>query len=204
MFNTDLSKILHEKMNSRLHFKKLRQELKINSSEYNWGSYQFSIFLNLMKLINIDPNQSIIASYVPFQSELNLNLKAKNNWIFPKTSINNSLKWFFLKESTPLSLNKYSLIEAENTECFDLEEIEKFNTNFQFQNFKKNKIIVFVPGLAADKSNYRLGYGNGYYDRFISKYRDIIITILALPSKDFIVEHLPIETHDEKIDYVIY
>ena len=37
--------------------------------------------------------------------------------------------------------------------------------------------LVFVPLLAYDKNGYRVGYGKGYYDRFLVKCREDVIKI---------------------------
>ncbi len=60
--------------------------------------------------------------------------------------------------------------------------------------------LVIVPALMADKNGYRLGYGGGYYDRFLGVVN--VKTICALP-KELIVEELPHEDYDIKIDYII-
>ena len=62
--------------------------------------------------------------------------------------------------------------------------------------------LVIVPALMADKNGYRLGYGGGFYDRFISKYGNKFITICAIP-KELLVEKLPTERFDKKIDCII-
>ena len=60
--------------------------------------------------------------------------------------------------------------------------------------------LIFVPALMADKNNYRLGYGKGYYDRFLEKTNAITVVPLA---KELIAENLPIEEYDKKIDFII-
>ncbi len=62
--------------------------------------------------------------------------------------------------------------------------------------------IVIVPAVAYDKNCYRLGYGGGYYDRFLSSLKEDTIFIgLAF---DFqICDIIPKEEHDIQLDYVI-
>ena len=60
--------------------------------------------------------------------------------------------------------------------------------------------LIFVPALMVDKNNYRLGYGKGFYDRFLTKTN--AKTIVPI-SKNLIVETLPIEFHDQKVDFII-
>lgn len=65
----------------------------------------------------------------------------------------------------------------------------------------KEKIdLVIVPALCCDKNNYRLGYGGGFYDRFLEKFFGT--TICCLPNI-FIVDTIFPEKHDKKIDLII-
>ncbi len=61
---------------------------------------------------------------------------------------------------------------------------------------------VFVPGAAFDKLGNRLGYGGGYYDRFFERLRDTTPK-LALAFSCQIVESIPIEAFDKKVDVLI-
>ncbi len=71
---------------------------------------------------------------------------------------------------------------------------------------KSNKITEFgcslciVPALSFDKSGCRLGYGGGYYDRFLS---DKSIDTLGLCYEDCISESLPAEEHDIIINSIL-
>lgn len=60
--------------------------------------------------------------------------------------------------------------------------------------------IVIVPALAVDKNNYRLGYGGGFYDRFLSKIKTF--KIVCIP-KEFIVDTVYPEEFDIPVDLVI-
>lgn len=65
----------------------------------------------------------------------------------------------------------------------------------------KNLIdLVIVPALCCDKQNYRLGYGGGFYDRFLTN--SIAKTIVCLP-KELIVETIYPESHDIAIDIIV-
>ena len=60
--------------------------------------------------------------------------------------------------------------------------------------------LVIVPALMADKNGYRLGYGGGYYDRFLGA--NEVKTLCVLP-KELVVDELPYDDYDIKIDYII-
>jgi 5-formyltetrahydrofolate cyclo-ligase len=59
--------------------------------------------------------------------------------------------------------------------------------------------IALVPALAADRTGNRLGYGGGYYDRFLQANR--IFSIAAVLAS-CLVDSLPAEPHDAKVSAV--
>ena len=61
--------------------------------------------------------------------------------------------------------------------------------------------LVVVPALSVDKFNYRLGYGGGFYDRFLEEYKNL--KSVCLIHRKFVVERLPIESFDRKVDFII-
>lgn len=62
--------------------------------------------------------------------------------------------------------------------------------------------LVIVPALAVDKNGYRLGYGGGFYDRFLAGMGENVCKIVCLPHR-FIVETVFPEKHDIKIDKIV-
>ena len=66
-----------------------------------------------------------------------------------------TLSHFFLDEDTKIALNKFGVPEPVNAE-------EVLETELD---------LIFVPMLISDENNYRVGYGKGYYDRFLSNCR---------------------------------
>ncbi len=97
----------------------------------------------------------------------------------------------------------------------------KFEMNFYFWNLKdplhvnkygipepksKTKVIpgiLLVPMVAFDKRLNRLGYGGGYYDRFLKKYekKNIIKIGLAIACQK--VKKVPLNSFDKKMDYIL-
>ena len=63
-----------------------------------------------------------------------------------------------------------------------------------------SRSFCIVPALSFDKNGCRLGYGGGYYDRFLC---DKSIDTLGLCFEDCISEKLPAEKHDIKINSVL-
>jgi 5-formyltetrahydrofolate cyclo-ligase len=70
-------------------------------------------------------------------------------------------------------------------------------------------LLIIVPGLAFDRSGHRLGRGKGYYDRFLSELKNSSagnnsqnITIVGLCVKEQLVDHIPTEDYDQKVDAI--
>ncbi len=61
---------------------------------------------------------------------------------------------------------------------------------------------VIVPGVAFDRAGGRLGYGGGYYDRFLSRLPQRPLLIGAAFSCQ-LVEDLPTEPHDHRLDLLV-
>lgn len=60
--------------------------------------------------------------------------------------------------------------------------------------------ICIVPGLSFDSQGYRLGYGRGYYDRFLSKFKG---TSIGLCYEALVSESLPTDAYDKNVNYLI-
>ncbi|UAM97074.1 5-formyltetrahydrofolate cyclo-ligase [Polaribacter litorisediminis] len=65
----------------------------------------------------------------------------------------NTLTHFYLEENTEIVISKHGIPEPKNAESVLETEID----------------LVFVPLLISNNDNYRIGYGKGFYDRFLSK-----------------------------------
>ena len=60
--------------------------------------------------------------------------------------------------------------------------------------------VCLVPGLVFDKAGYRVGYGKGYYDRFLSTYPG---TKLGIVYSDFILDRVPRGRFDRRVDTLV-
>lgn len=62
--------------------------------------------------------------------------------------------------------------------------------------------LAILPGIGFDTNGTRLGYGGGYYDRLLKEiHRDLYLVALAYELQ--IVDYIPAESHDVKIDKII-
>lgn len=90
-------------------------------------------------------------------------------------------------------------------ELLDIEDVKKSNINILEPNGKEYKgeiDEIVVPGLAFDIEGHRVGYGGGYYDKFLEKRTNI--KTYSLLFKEQIIEESFEESHDIKIDHLLY
>ena len=130
-----------------------------------------------------------IFAYYPLPFEVNISLLFKDiskNWFLPKIKGDN-LKFY-----------EYEYGDKLNTGAFNVLEPAKFFSTEIYPD------LIIVPALCVDKNNYRLGYGKGYYDRFLEKYSEENSPITISPIFSCLITNsLPIEMNDKKIDIII-
>ena len=146
-------------------------------------------FLKFLK--NIKLNNKIIGGYYPYNYEIDgmqiLKEFEKKNYIIslPKLKKNSQMDFFYWSTKDPLTINKYGIPEP-------------------ISNKVKYPDILLVPLVAYDKNLNRIGYGGGFYDRYIKKIKKNkkIITIgLAYSFQK--VKKIPINEYDIKLDFIV-
>ena len=60
--------------------------------------------------------------------------------------------------------------------------------------------VCFVPGLVYDRSGYRLGYGKGFYDRYLSAFSGCKIGVVY---SDYIIPSVPRGRYDVTVDILL-
>ncbi len=60
--------------------------------------------------------------------------------------------------------------------------------------------LIIVPGLAFDRRGNRIGFGAGYYDRFLAR---VTASKIGLAYDFQILDHLPSDPHDIRLDLLV-
>lgn len=98
---------------------------------------------------------------------------------------------------------------SDALDTFEISEVREFRLNSWGIPFPIGAVevlpdkiqLVLIPLLAFDKKGYRIGYGKGYYDKFLSKIPQSVLKVgLAFFPPETI---LPSESHDIGMNYCI-
>ena len=128
-----------------------------------------------------------VASFLPLPHEFELNATADESWIFPYIDTGNCLRWF--SKTKDLAPNRFGILEPPREATFEFSDLKKF-------------VLVFVPSLTVDAKGFRLGYGKGFYDRFLNENRQKVVSVCCTHSQ-FLFDTLPTEDHDSAVDALV-
>ncbi|MCP1145229.1 5-formyltetrahydrofolate cyclo-ligase [Lysinibacillus endophyticus] len=113
--------------------------------------------------------------------------KADKNVVVPKcNSKNRTMQFYKIENFNQLEIVYMDLREPipDLTELVSAEQIN----------------CMIVPGIVFDKSGYRIGYGGGYYDRYLERFEGQLIS-LAFHFQ--VVESVPKDSHDIPVNVII-
>ncbi len=170
--------------------KKLRNKILIRrKNDFKSVNFKYYLLKNILKKLNLLENKKI-GAYFPINYEIDclgiLKQLEKSGYkiSLPITRKGNKMDFFEWSSEDPLLIGKFGIPEP----------------------LLKKKIypdVLLVPLVAFNKDKFRLGYGGGYYDRYIQKIKKIkkILTVgIAFSFQQ--VKKLPINAYDEKLDFI--
>ena len=158
----------------------------------NYFNINENFFLPLVKILKKKPKKKIFISlYYPSFFEIdvmkivNLEYFKKSNFLLPAIDKNDSMNFYTWRKSDVLTLKKNGIPEP----------------------IKSKKIlpdVILLPLLVFDKNKNRLGYGKGFYDKYLFKYSKIKKMLSVGVAFSFQKYHkLPVNKRDYKLDYII-
>ena len=143
-------------------------------------------FLKINKL-----NFKSIGGYYPSNYEIDdlniLDLLEKKNFkvSLPIIKKNNQMNFYSWSRNDPLKINKFGIPEPVSSKIFHPD-------------------ILLVPLVAYDSSLNRLGYGGGYYDRYIEKIAKVKKVVkIGLAFSFQKIASIPINQYDKRLDFIV-
>ena len=163
---------------------KIREQKKIKKFNFN-----FDLIFNILKKKKV--SGKIIGGYYPYNYEIDIlqileKFEQKKFTItLPKIKKNSQMNFFQWSTSDPLAINKFGIPEP-------------------ISGMAKYPDVLLVPLVAFDKNFNRIGYGGGFYDRYIKKIRKRkkVLTIGFAYSFQKI-KKIPTNNYDISLDFII-
>lgn len=131
--------------------------------------------------------------YMSFKSEVDTRsfidtaLNENKNIYLPAVTQNKIMLCCLVKDISTLKHDKFKILSPNPDEC---EHIDPDDLD-----------LIIVPGVAYDKSNKRMGYGGGYYDRFLPTAKKAKIISPAFDIQ--IYDYIPTDKTDFEIPEII-
>ena len=167
-----------------------KRVLKLRKKNYLYKTqFNFKSVINILKKKKYTKKN--IGGYFPYNYEVNIlpilerfeNLNY--SLLLPKIDKNSQMNFFNWSTKDPLNINQYGIPEPITSKI-------------------KYPDVLLVPLVAYDKNFNRIGYGGGFYDRYIKRIKKIkkIITIGIAYSFQR-VDKVPVDKYDIKLDFII-
>jgi 5-formyltetrahydrofolate cyclo-ligase len=174
--------------------KKILRRKYYNLRKKKYYEVEQGFFSPLIRLIksNFKKKNFNLALYYPSSFELNVlklleNDYMKNKNVFlPVIEKKNSMNFYLWKKNKALTVNKFGILEPAKDSI-------------------KTPNLMLIPILAFDRYKYRLGYGKGFYDRYLNRYLSKFKNIITVGVAFSFQEHhkLPINKKDVKLRYIL-
>ena len=146
-----------------------------------------------LKDIDLYQKADVLVCYVSFRSEVDTvsiieNALSDGKIVFCPKVIGDRMAFYKLEDLTELKTGAFGILEPTGKE-------EPFSKE-RYPNS-----MVLVPGLLFAPDGSRLGYGGGFYDRFL--FENSSLLKVALCYSEQIREEVIMDPHDMKIDYLL-
>lgn len=180
---------LSEKAQLRLKMINIRTSLSTNEVQTKSNR----IIDQIIRLPQYSKAETLLV-YLPFKNEIDTKPLIEKSWrdnksiLVPVCQPEKKLLLSDLYSFTELEENKYGILEPakEHQRPTSHEKID----------------LAIIPGVAFDYSGYRLGYGGGYYDRFLDNLLPDC-TKIGLVFDFQLIDKVPTELHDTRVDIIL-
>ena len=81
-----------------------------------------------------------------------------------------------------------------------MEPTEECEVYDYISNAQRDHAVCIVPGVVFDVQGYRIGYGRGFYDRFLNRFEGVKV---GLAYSDFILKTIPRGRYDLACDVIV-
>lgn len=174
-------------MIEKRNLRKQMGRIRLSLSETEQRAYDNLIFNHIIQLKEYEV-ASQIYTYVDFNHEVNtkkiiLHALAQGKQLAVPKVEGSTMEFYLIKGLHQLKPGAYGILEPVT------------NTKATSSGF------MIIPGLAFDKKKHRLGYGGGFYDKYLKEHTGLYKAGLSYECQ--LLEEIIYETHDVSLDCII-
>ncbi|MCI9642765.1 MAG: 5-formyltetrahydrofolate cyclo-ligase [Eubacterium sp.] len=176
---------MYVKSELRKHFRQKRKNISDKNNK------DFLICQTILSSdLFIDASQ--ILCYYPLDDEINTlpvidaALKCGKKTALPYCMDDNgNMEFYYITSRNDLKTGSFGIMEPDLSVC---EKVCDFSSS-----------LCIVPAFSFDRNGFRLGYGKGYYDRFLKKFT---FNSIGLCYNNFLSDSLPVDHFDVAVKYI--
>ncbi len=172
--------------------KQLRQDAREKRAHLDMASLS-QVICNQITQWETFQKATHILTYAALPDEINLipliEQFPEKHWYLPRVLPQKKLQIHQASPQMPLASNAFGILEPLPTAPILDPKIPLH--------------LIFIPALLIDRHGTRLGFGGGYYDRFLVEYHDKSILCCPIPSALW-MDELPQDPWDVKVHWGIY
>lgn len=172
-----------------------------NALHEQWRSEQSREIIKRVLASPLYQKAKVVLSYYAIRSEVDtaeLNrrvIEDGKQLYLPKTNaVDKTMCFYQVHEYDSLKKGNYGIPEPRGD--------QKIEGQFEDGSFSGEDVLMIMPGVAFDEKGNRMGYGGGFYDRYLHKYGKMLTSVMIVfeEQKSLII---PVEHCDVKPDHIV-
>lgn len=180
-----------------------RKALEVrNGLDKAWRGEKSQVIIEEVLQSEMYRRAQVVLSYSAIRSEvetefLNRNVLEQGKKLYLPKTYPEDKKMSFYPVENPAALKRgyQGILEPEETVSLEMIFAEG-------ERYAKEDVLMIMPGVTFDENGHRMGYGGGYYDRYLHQYGEKLTSMLiAFDEQKALL--IPAEKCDVKPNYIV-
>lgn len=177
------------KKEARKYYKNIRANISFNEKKRQ----SEGIASKLEELI-LKNGYTDVLFYAPLPDEVDVmraydEMTGKVKTYFPRVN-GDSMEFFEVKSKEELEIGTFNVYEPKIS-CKSIDYNDK------------DKYLCIVPGIAFDKNGGRIGYGKGYYDKYLSGHEEFAVDTVGVCFDECLAEKIETDSFDKSVKMIL-
>lgn len=178
-----------DKKDLRKYYKQVRRNIP-ETTKKNESKKIVQKFLNIF----FEDNYDGVLLYAPLPDEADIfpvleKVSGKTDVCFPRVN-GETMDFYKVSDKSNLFKGNFDVFEpSDECEAIVLDSAKKY--------------LIALPGIVFDREGYRIGYGKGYYDKYLFAHKNIDFYKVGICFNECLCDSLMPDEYDQKADVVL-